>query len=127
MAISGPHHSRMHSAKRAKRSPSWPQTREEVDVALHSIGLALDALLDGACITDAVEPPSVTSVADLREALRERFENASVDARGVDVVVDGERVILLGTVGDPLQRLIAEDIAWSLPQVAECENRLAVA
>lgn len=111
----------------AKRDPAWPQTREEVDVALHSIGLALDALLDGACITEAVEPPNVTPVADIREALRERFENASVDARGVDVVVEGERVILLGTVGDPLQRLIAEDIAWSLPQVAECENRLAVA
>lgn len=108
----------------ARREPTTlPRTRAEVDVALHSIGLALDDLLDGARMPD-------TGVAangcDLRTEIRERFENAAVDARRVDVIVDGERVILVGIVGDPLSRLIAEDIAWSLPDVAECENRLAV-
>lgn len=107
------------------RERTWPRTREEVDVALHSIGLALDELLDGARVSmdDAPEPAPIV---DVRSALRERLENADVDARRLDVIVDGERVILVGIVGDPLSRLIAEDIAWSLPQVTECENRLAV-
>jgi len=106
------------------RVPTWPRTRAEVDVALHSIGLALDDLLGGPQVSDqSTEAPAV---ADLRSTLREHFENADVDVRRIDVIVDGERVILIGIVGDPLSRLIAEDIAWSLPQVAVCENRLAV-
>jgi hypothetical protein len=63
---------------------------------------------------------------DLRTELRERFANAAVDARRVDVVIDGGRVILLGVVSDDLARLLAEDIAWSLPEVTDCENHLAV-
>ena len=105
------------------RERTWPRTREEVDVALHSIGLALDELLGSAQVKGDIEAPAV---ADVRSILRERFANADVDARRLDVIVHGERVILIGVVGDPLSRLIAEDIAWSLPQVAECENRLAV-
>ncbi len=105
------------------RERTWPRTREEVDVALHSIGLALDELLGSAQVKGDIEAPAV---ADVRSILRERFANADVDARRLDVIVHGARVILIGVVGDPLSRLIAEDIAWSLPQVAECENRLAV-
>jgi hypothetical protein len=113
------------SAKKGSpRSSPWPRTRAEVDVALHSIGLALDDLLDGTRIPDSSPEPRC---GDLRSELRERFENAEVDARRVDVIIDGERVILVGIVGDRLSRLIAEDIAWSLPEVVECENRLAVA
>lgn len=105
------------------REPTWPRTRAEVDVALHSIGLALDDLLDG---VRAPDTGVVARTGDLQSEIRERFENAAVDARRVDVIVDGERVILVGIVGDPLSKLIAEDIAWSLPDVADCENRLAV-
>lgn len=107
--------------------PSWPRTRAEVDVALHSIGLALDELLDGAQIDEAHgDTDAIPRVYDVRAELRERFANAAVDARRVDVIIDGERVILVGVVNDDLTRLLAEDIAWSLPEVAECENRLAV-
>jgi hypothetical protein len=106
-----------------QRERTWPRTRAEVDVALHSIGLAIDDLLEGAIVPEENADSPTT---DLRAEIRERFENAAVDARRVDVIVDGERVILVGIVGDPLSRLIAEDIAWSLPRVSECENRLAV-
>lgn len=105
------------------REPARPPSRDEVDVALHSIGLALDELIEEARLHDRASTPELH---DLRCELRERFENAAVDARRVDVIVDGERVILIGVVEDPLSRLIAEDIAWSLPNVADCENRLAV-
>lgn len=110
--------------------PRGTRAREvDVDIALHSIGLALDALLDDTRVEEVADPDAGAEdpVDELRSALQERFENADVDTRGLDVVIDGERVILLGIVGDPLSRLIAEDIVWSLPEVVTCENRLAVA
>ncbi len=111
-----------------ERARTWPRTRNELDIALHGIGLALDELLDGATLPDTV----VTSALPEAEApslytrLRELLEDAEVDASTIEIIVDGERVTLRGRVADPLSRLLVEDLAWSLPTVSECDNRLAV-
>lgn len=99
-------------------------SRADIDNALHGIGLALDALLDGVRLPE--DRNTAAAEHDVRSRVRSLLADAELDALGVDVLVDGGRVTLLGRVGDPLSRLIAEDLAWSLPNVNECDNRLAV-
>jgi osmotically-inducible protein OsmY len=65
------------------------------------------------------------------EEFRRRIEEAlarSVETAGnrVVVAVDGEKVILTGTVRSWLERDEAERIAWSAPGVVSVENRIVV-
>lgn len=62
----------------------------------------------------------------LREQMFERLEDHGVDPRRVLVDVGGGCVLLAGNVADELQRLLIEDLAWSLEGVRHCENELEV-
>jgi len=69
----------------------------------------------------AVEPK------DVRENIRSAFERRAVlDAKAVDVEVDGHTVILRGEVSSWRERDEAEEAAWSAEGISEVENQLEV-
>jgi hypothetical protein len=115
------------AAASAPRSAGRPRSRAEVDNALHGIGLALDALLDG--LTDELFDTALLPVGrepQLDERLRVLVTDSGVDVEALAIVVEGERVTITGRVRDALSRLLVEDLVWSLPNVEHCENQLAL-
>lgn len=60
----------------------------------------------------------------LRERMFELLDEHGFDTDAVLVDVGGGCVLLAGHVNDPLQRLLIEDLAWSLEGVRHCENEL---
>jgi hypothetical protein len=105
-----------------------PRTRKEVDVALHGIGLVIDDLLDDVRVPEPevtrelAAPPEL----DVHAKLLALLADTKVDLRRIEIAVEGEHVTLRGSVDDALARLLVEDLAWSLPDVRECDNELAI-
>ncbi len=63
------------------------------------------------------------------DGLRCQLEAILADHQMADVVeiaIDGARVTLRGSVPDALTSQLVEDLAWSVPAVRQCDNRLCV-
>jgi osmotically-inducible protein OsmY len=80
-------------------------------------------------VTNLITVKSRTTLAP--EELKRRIEEALVrsaetDARRINVEVDGNKVILTGTVRSWAERQEAERVAWSAPGVIAVENRIKV-
>ncbi len=64
---------------------------------------------------------------DLKQQIeRALIRNAETDARRITVEVEGNKVILRGTVRSYAEKQAAEDTAWSAPGVTEVENRIVI-
>ncbi|MBC8067492.1 MAG: BON domain-containing protein [Deltaproteobacteria bacterium] len=63
---------------------------------------------------------------EVRERLGRLLEEHGLDAAELAIDVSGGRVHLAGVVADPLTSLLVEDLAWSMPQVRQCQNTLQV-
>lgn len=80
-------------------------------------------------VTDGVSVrPAAQHIPD---ELRGRIEaalvrSAETDAERITVGVDGETVVLTGTVRSWLERREAERVAWSAPGVAQVDNHITV-
>ena len=72
-----------------------------------------------------VRPRSTPS--DLKQKIKDALtRSAATDARSIEVTIDGDRVILDGTVRSWVEKHEAERVAWSAPGVTEVLNRIVV-
>jgi osmotically-inducible protein OsmY len=72
-----------------------------------------------------VRPGSTPS--DLKRKIKDALtRSAATDARSIEVTLDGDRVILDGTVRSWVEKHEAERVAWSAPGVTEVLNRIVV-
>ncbi|MEX1366866.1 MAG: BON domain-containing protein [Nannocystaceae bacterium] len=55
-----------------------------------------------------------------------RLMSEHLDTRTIQVGVQGAQVVLMGTVANPLDRQLAEDLTWCVPEVEHCVNRLRI-
>jgi osmotically-inducible protein OsmY len=75
-----------------------------------------------------VRPRSRPAPAELRRRIENALiRSAETDAAGITVEVDGDRIILRGTVRSWAERREAERVSWSAPGVTSVENRVVVA
>ena len=71
--------------------------------------------------------PRVTS-SELKEKIEKALlRSAETDAQRITVEVDGDAVILKGSVRSWAERQAAEDAAWAAPGVASVDNRITIA
>jgi hypothetical protein len=63
---------------------------------------------------------------EVRARLSALLDEHGLDASELAIEVTGGRVQLAGVVEDPLTSLLVEDLAWSMPQVRQCQNTLQV-
>jgi osmotically-inducible protein OsmY len=64
---------------------------------------------------------------DLKQSIeRALIRNAETDAKHITVEVQGNKVVLRGTVRSYAEKQAAEDTAWSAPGVTEVDNRIVV-
>ncbi|MCE3259703.1 MAG: Osmotically-inducible protein OsmY, contains domain [Bacteroidetes bacterium] len=62
---------------------------------------------------------------EIKEKIKSSFvRNANLDSGKINVDVDGNKVILKGTVKCQYEKQEAENTVWSLPGVAKVENKL---
>ena len=78
-------------------------------------------------VTNLVTVKPRVSPADLKEKIRHALIRCvKPDAERIRVEVDGNKVILKGTVRSWAKKEEAERVAWSAPGVAALENRITV-
>ncbi|GIJ50563.1 ornithine aminotransferase [Virgisporangium aliadipatigenens] len=72
-----------------------------------------------------VRPRSTPS--DLKRKIEDALtRSAATSARSIDVTIEGDRVILDGTVRSWAEKQEAERVAWSAPGITEVQNRIVV-
>ncbi len=70
--------------------------------------------------------PRITPI-EVQNRITDAFtRSAELDARGIKVEADGDKVILVGRVRSLAEREEAERIAWSAPGVSQVENLIVV-
>jgi osmotically-inducible protein OsmY len=84
-------------------------------------------------VTEILQPPELAELERMlatdermRARLAALLDEHSLRTLEITIDVSGGRVRLAGVVEDRLSALTIEDLAWSLPQVTDCENLLQV-
>lgn len=78
-------------------------------------------------VSNNIKIENRVNIGDVRKKIEDAFERqADLDARGVTVSVDGNRVTLGGQVHAWFERQAAERAAWAAPGVTQVVDRIAV-
>ena len=79
-------------------------------------------------ITNHIKVKPVISPWEVKSKIENAMRRAAeVDAQGIQIDVQGEKVVLRGKVHSSLERKEAERAAWSAPGVVEVEDNLVIA
>jgi osmotically-inducible protein OsmY len=79
-------------------------------------------------VTDLLTVKPRVAASELKQKIEEALlRSAEADAKRITVDVDGDAVILKGTVRSWAERQAAEREAWSAPGVASVDNRITIA
>jgi osmotically-inducible protein OsmY len=74
-----------------------------------------------------VKPPMTPTPTELKQSIEKALiRNAETDARHITVELQDGKTILRGTVRSYAEKKAAEDTAWSMPGVAEVDNRIMI-
>ena len=78
-------------------------------------------------VTNSVTVKSHVKSTDVRDKIEAAFKrSAEIDARRVNVMALGGKVILSGNVHSWFERQEAERAAWAAPGVTQVEDRLTI-
>jgi len=78
-------------------------------------------------VTNLIDVKPHVTPTDLKMQIEDALiRNAETDARNIDVLVTGSKVILKGTVRSWAEREAAERAAWSAPGVTDVDNQIIV-
>lgn len=78
-------------------------------------------------VTNLVTVKTLVLSRDIKEKIKKSFErNAILDAGKVEVLVNGNKVTLKGTVQSLAEKKQAESSAWAAPGVFKVENKIEV-
>ncbi len=78
-------------------------------------------------VTNLIKIKNTVEPQNLKEKIRSAFvRSAGIDADHVEVIIEGHKVILNGTVQSWAEKKQAEKTAWSAPGVSEVENNLKI-
>ena len=110
-------------------SQGWLTLKGEVDYYFQKIDAERAARritgVKGVTNLITVKPHVLPS--DLKQSIeRALIRNAETDAKHITVEVQGNKVVLCGTVRSYAEKQAAEDTAWSAPGVTEVDNRIVV-
>jgi osmotically-inducible protein OsmY len=110
-------------------SQGWVTLKGEVDYYFQKIDAERAARritgVKGVTNLITVKPHVLPS--DLKQSIEKALiRNAETDAKHITVEVQGNKVVLRGTVRSYAEKQAAEDTAWSAPGVTEVDNRIVV-
>ena len=114
---------------KVKVSKGWVTLEGEVDWQFQKTAAeqALRDLVGIKGIINHIVVKERPSTAEVKSAIEEALKrSAEVDARRITVEVQGEKVILKGTVRSWFEREEAERAAWRAPGVRSVDNRIVV-
>ncbi len=110
-------------------SRGWVTLKGEVDYAFQKKDAekAIQHISGIRGITNLITIKPHVSPTDLKQQIeRELVRNAETDAWNIQVEVQGNKVILRGTVRSYAEKKAAEEAAWLAPGVSEVENRIVI-
>ena len=104
-----------------KGEVEWQYQRQDAERAVRRLAGVVG-------VTNLITVRPRVAPIDLKDKIEKALlRTAQADARGITVDVDGDAVILKGTVRSWAEREEAEHEAWAAPGVASVDNRITIA
>ena len=110
-------------------SQGWVTLKGEVEYGFQKrlAERAVERLSGVKGVTNLIMVKPQVAPGDLKEKIEKALvRNAAMDARNIQVEVQGSKVILRGTVRAYAEKKEAEETAWAAPGVTEVEDRIMV-
>jgi osmotically-inducible protein OsmY len=110
-------------------SKGWVTLKGEVEYGFQKrlAERAVERLAGVKGVTNLIMVKPQVLPTDLKERIEKALvRNAEIDARNITVEVQGNKVILRGTVRAYAEKKAAEETAWAAPGITEVEDRIVI-